>query len=251
VIWALGAACVGLIAGWLVRGVWEITKDANTQAERERRIVLDAARVAEALATSHSPEYGAQQLSPSAATPGPRETHGSIFETKSGHPVESPLYWDKRRLAHNLPAKIAYEELEGMFLDQFLLRYFPELMETTGDLFVRSPLPKSNPWDLFCQASPWKWTKYMPLLFEQMTGYSLNEIQLNNAIAEWARRVSKSPIFVAPGIFRSVPSTCPTCHGNPMLPNCPKCGETYIDHPHFKSSQRADTLGQHETQKAQ
>ena len=84
-----------------------------------------------------------------------------------------------------------YEELEGMFLDQFLIRFFHSLMPQ-----VQMPLAgerdgrKLSPWECFMALRPW--AKEMPLLFEQMTGYTLNEVQLNNAIAEYARRLSKS-----------------------------------------------------------
>ena len=38
--------------------------------------------------------------------------------------LESPRTWDKRLEQFGGPKSIPYEELEGMFLDQFLLRYF-------------------------------------------------------------------------------------------------------------------------------
>ena len=73
-----------------------------------------------------------------------------------------------------------------MFLDQFLLRFFHSLMPETWVLRFDAPGVSLAPWPMFVNLHPW--AEEMPLLFEQMTGYTLNEIQLNNAIAEWARR---------------------------------------------------------------
>jgi hypothetical protein len=81
---------------------------------------------------------------------------------------------------------IPYEELGPMFLDQFLLRYFAPWMCRSG----LSAADTLSPWDTFAYANPW--AKEMPLLFEQLTGYKLNDMQLNNAIAEYVRRSQKS-----------------------------------------------------------
>ena len=83
---------------------------------------------------------------------------------------------------------IGYDELSPMFLDQFLLRYFHELMPQTAMLL--GVTIQSDPWNDFALSFPW--AKDMPLLFEQLTGYKLNELQLNNAIAEYVRRLQKN-----------------------------------------------------------
>jgi hypothetical protein len=83
---------------------------------------------------------------------------------------------------------IAYDELGPMFLDQFLLRYFPDLMKP--EPYTLAAEVGISPWDAFSESN--SWAKDMPLLFEQLTGYKLNEMQLNNAIAEYVRRLQKA-----------------------------------------------------------
>ena len=65
-------------------------------------------------------------------------------------------------------------------------------MEKSSDVLLRT-IERNGatipPWKAFVDTAVSGWAKEMPLLFEQMTGYSLNDIQLNNAIAEWARRL--------------------------------------------------------------
>lgn len=127
-----------------------------------------------------------------AATPMQRETETALFQASNGAPVPSPRTWDKRLEPFGGPKTIAYEDLEGMFLDQFLLRFFHSLMPETWVLRFDAPGVSLAPWPTFVKMHPW--ATEMPLLFEQMTGYTLNEIQLNNAIAEWARRLSKTSV---------------------------------------------------------
>ena len=69
-------------------------------------------------------------------------------------------------------------------------------MPETGPYAINVHMGNS-PWKSACNSAAW--LKEMPLLFEQMTGYKLNELQLNNAIAEWARRLSKSERADTPG----------------------------------------------------
>ena len=122
-----------------------------------------------------------------------RETETAVFHRKDGTPVPVRHVWDDEAAKHG--TTIAYEELEPMFLDQFLLRYFAGLMprklwqleEVSADHRI---IPASAPWDQFVILNAW--AKEMPLLFQQLTGYKLNEHQLNNAIAEYARRLRKS-----------------------------------------------------------
>jgi hypothetical protein len=138
-----------------------------------------------------------------------REMQNAALQTKAGDLVEPPYYWDQNigKITNGAKTSIPYDDLEGMFLDQFLLRYFYSLMP---DVIPRSDgailfwlredsieLQPREPWSSFTKACPW--AKEMPLLFAQMTGYTLNGIQLNNAIAEWARRLSKTPRAATPG----------------------------------------------------
>lgn len=146
-----------------------------------------------------------------ADTPIAPVTPQPVFKTQSGQAVESPRTWDQRLARFGGPEQIPYEELEGMFLDQFLLRYFYSLMPDApfGTVFDVS----LQPWDSFVVTH--EWAKEMPLLFEQMTGYKLNDRQLNNAIAEWTRRLSK-PTPAAPDARSWLSS--------PPDQKCRKCG---------------------------
>lgn len=110
-----------------------------------------------------------------AENPVQRKTETAIFYS-DGYPLPVRKAW----------GDVAYDELSPMFLDQFLLRYFHELM--TVDLAWFEDV--SAPWLRFIAFKPW--AKDMPLLFEQLTGYKLNELQLNNAIAEYVRRLQKN-----------------------------------------------------------
>jgi hypothetical protein len=91
--------------------------------------------------------------------------------------------WDDRK-----GSPIPYEELSPMFLDQFLLRYFAELMPYSL-YWLESIVKTGSPWEDFVRTNPW--AKEMPLLFEQLTGYKLTELQLNYAIAEYVRRLQR------------------------------------------------------------
>lgn len=86
---------------------------------------------------------------------------------------------------------LPYAELQPMFLDQFLIRYFCDLIKTpTGDR-----MDTLGPWDAFCQVNPW--AMGMRSLFWQLTGYELSTRQLNAAIEEYVERVGK---FSKPGV---------------------------------------------------
>jgi hypothetical protein len=102
-----------------------------------------------------------------------RQQPGIVFRDSKGIPLPTRKAW----------GDIPYEELGPMFLDQFLLRYFAPWMCRSG----LSAADALSPWDAFAYANPW--VKEMPLLFEQLTGYKLNDMQLNNAVVEYARRV--------------------------------------------------------------
>lgn len=181
---------LGYGLGWLMRG--RVEDKANRQLRQDYESLCDQTRVRReadykaAVASAQrtdSPSLRETEIAP--VTPQP------VFQTQSGKVIESPRTWDQRLARFGGPEQIPYEELEGMFLDQFLLRYFYSLMPLAGSTFWsgmhQSPAPL--PWTEFIASCPW--AKEMPLLFEQMTGYKLNELQLNNAIAEWAQRLSK------------------------------------------------------------
>ena len=173
IILAITGTIAGVFLGWILRGAYERMEDrkAMQRIGADQRVVIDFAE------------------SQRAETPVQRETQNGALQTKAGELVESPRYWDQRldKITGGAKTKIAYEDLEGMFLDQFLLRYFYSLMPQN---FIWGQATQ-RPWDDFVLLCPW--AKEMPLLFEQMTGYTLNAIQLNNAIAEWSRRLSKTP----------------------------------------------------------
>ena len=127
-----------------------------------------------------------------AENPVQRKTEIALFHRKDGTPVDAPHAWVEMARKHR--GEIAYDELSPMFLDQFLLRYFPELMnpDIVALMCVDSSGAVTRPWDAFVSIATW--AKDMPLLFEQLTGYKLNELQLNNAIAEYYRRLQKKPV---------------------------------------------------------
>lgn len=195
----------GIWSGWSARGVFEASEDRKALAR-----IGDDLKSIPNLCTRDPGHDGPCNGFPAATCPSayaPIGVHGrandgtpagivlqppapAVFKTQSGETLESPRTWDKRLEQFGGPKSIPYEELEGMFLDQFLLRFFHELMPQTWN--VRIPEGSKSPWPAFVWLCPW--AKEMPLLFEQMTGYSLNDIQLNNAIAEWARRLSKTEV---------------------------------------------------------
>ena len=81
------------------------------------------------------------------------------------------------------PVEIPHEEQAPMFLDQFLLRYFYDLVQPIDE---NAP---GRPWELFVQKNPW--AKEMPVLFHQLTSIKLTDMQLNGAIADYMSRLSK------------------------------------------------------------
>lgn len=95
-----------------------------------------------------------------------------------------------------LPAQEAwgalpYEEIGPMFLDQFLLTYFLDLMKIPDARALAK-----GPWDAFVETNPWG--KNLPRLFWQLTGYELTTRQKNAAIDEWIERADKLARAVRP-----------------------------------------------------
>ena len=122
-----------------------------------------------------------------AENPVQRKTETALFQRKDGTPVDAPHAWVEMARKHG--HEIAYDELSPMFLDQFLLRYDHDLMPKHQE-FVLGLCHYPSPWQGFTAYCPW--AKERPLLFEQLTGYKLNELQLNNAIAEYVRRLQNN-----------------------------------------------------------
>jgi hypothetical protein len=218
---ALCGGIAGSIVGWLVRGRHEDAENARALSG----IQADQTTIYGGGVVNIPPVLRAD-------TPGRHEIEKApVFHTQSGTVIESPRIWDKRiaESTHGAKTTVPYEELEGMFLDQFLIRFFHSLMPQKGELWGWTPTVGfiGPPWETFVRREAW--AKEMPLLFEQLTGYALNEIQLNNAIAEYARRLQKTP-------------RCAFCNDGPIMPKCPVCGRGNDPNP-----PRADTPGPHET----
>lgn len=140
-----------------------------------------------------------------------------VFKSNDGQSYPTRKAWG------DLP----YEELSPMFLDQFLLRYFHALMpQKATDVRLD---PAREPWAQFVEASPGQWLKDMPLAFEQLTGYKLNELQLNNAIAEYVRRLQKPK--PSAGIVKDWRADLEEIRD---LQYCQDCGTGHSsNHPHF------------------
>ena len=191
---AIAAAIFGLIIGWLVRGIWETGEDA---AAARREFKQEATR---ALGTLDALRPKPGMPDNKALVPSIREMSGSIPGDADIFDSKLPSAFHNRR-GEPLPARagwgdLPYEELAPMFLDQFLLRYFASLLEGDGPFFVNVHLGNS-PWNAFILGFPW--AKEMPLLFEQLTGYKLNDRQLNEAIGEYISRLEKSQRAATPG----------------------------------------------------
>lgn len=80
---------------------------------------------------------------------------------------------------------LPYSEIGPMFLDQFLIRWFSEMIVTPEG----ERMDEVGPWEAFKQVNTWAWG--MPALFWQLTGYELSTRQLNAAIEEYVDRVGK------------------------------------------------------------
>lgn len=179
---SLISIALGLGAGVLIRGILDSQKllQAELRAERAER--------------KHDNEIASAiiQSTEAGSKPVPFVTGGELANKQQTF------------LAKNLERfggvpEIHSDDLELMFLDQLLIRFFHTLMPKTL-VFPSSPsvsrLSSSRPWKSF--VGECSWAEEMPLLFELGWGYKLNEFQLNNAIAEYARRISKTPTAVNP-----------------------------------------------------
>lgn len=189
--WIVIAFIVGAIAGSVITWPWWYKAEKQTDELERTRVSLAAClSIAEGWGMDNMPAKSEWAWSPALQAvydlrrsfdfTNPERAETSVQRRAAGLPQNLP--WQKK-----FGGEIPYEELEGMFLDQFLLRWFSKLMpdDRLSADFLNSTLP---PWDRFVSFSPW--AKEIPLMFEQFTGYKLNDIQLNNAIAEYARRLS-------------------------------------------------------------
>jgi hypothetical protein len=188
----LAALLLGRLSLWLVGktsklSLWLVGKTSK------RPIVVDwegakesaqSADVATSLHDADAAMVGVQRIPYRAENSLQRKTETAVFHS-DGYPMPVRKAW----------GDIPYDELSPMFLDQFLLRYFAPLLSPFGPFMVNVHLCVS-PWEAFVMAFPW--AKEMPLLFEQLTGYKLNDLQLNNAIAEYVGRLTNSQRAAGP-----------------------------------------------------
>lgn len=181
---------VVLFSLWLIAGIggycfgwwWRGRHEARLDREALQRIIDDQRAIGRDIEITGPMKPQSAKAGKSLAVPDHREErqHKSeiqpVFQS-AGLPLPPRKQWG------DLP----YEELSPMFLDQFLLRYFSELIRMPPAQVPRVSL--YVPWDDFLICNPW--AREMPVLFQQLTGYQLNEHQLNNAIAEYCTRLSK------------------------------------------------------------
>ena len=201
---AISMALIGIAVGWIARGAREdyVKREMPTETDRAAgtgRVFLED-RILETWpdvlmtycnrAPGHSESCNGWTvescLGPPLSVPATQRETGNargaamapaVFHS-DGYPMPVRKAW----------GDIGYDELSPMFLDQFLLRYDHALMPDHQE-FVLGLCHYPSPWEGFTAYCPW--AKERPLLFEQLTGYKLNELQLNNAIAEYVRRLQK------------------------------------------------------------
>lgn len=154
---------IGICIG--VGFIWSVSHPKKTYAdEPQRRQMAELQRIAEETGLVANPHV---------------RSNSNVFYS-DGYPLAERKAW----------GDVPYAELEQMFLDQFLLRYFSGLMPKGFDNDASwKTCEGESPWDYFVALNPW--FKEMPTLFRQMTGYKLNDHQLSNAIVEYSRRLQK------------------------------------------------------------
>jgi hypothetical protein len=85
---------------------------------------------------------------------------------------------------------LPYEDLPGMFVDQFLIRYFYTIIAEEPYGVAREV--GVTPWQAFVQSN--HWAKDMPELFWRLTSYHLSDRQLNEAIEMYTERIAKNKL---------------------------------------------------------
>jgi hypothetical protein len=171
------------------------------------------------LADVANPIGQSKELSEGPRFPVPKSLQPFVFHSADGSPMPTRQAW----------GDVPYDELAPMFLDQFLLRYFPKLMEATGAHMLQPEYFTGRPWKDFVAASLFQWGKDMPLLFEQLTSHKLNDLQLDQALGEFVSRLLNSPraeTQVQPKATEPPEVRCLVCGNTVMLTK----GLTLRDH---------------------
>jgi hypothetical protein len=180
--WASLIFLLGFLAGMALAIVWH--KIGEEQARSEQAEAYGAGPL---VLPQASIRAGGQIFGPEVVDgkyvvhPDPGST--ILFRATDGESLPGQKAW----------GELPYEELAPMFLDQFLIRYFHDLMKPPDMRMLQTP------WKAFLETNPW--AKEMPTLFWLLTSYKLKEQQLNFAIAEYTERMAKlsaenpSPVF--------------------------------------------------------
>jgi hypothetical protein len=172
---------LGLGVGALIRGILDSQKilQAELRAERaERKNDTDIAA-----AIIQSTEAGAKICTRAPYHEGPcngvpSATCPAWPTAIASMPASPPRFVAKNLERFGGAAEIHSDDLELMFLDQLLIRFFHTLLKPEPyHLAVQVGV---TPWNAFVESNPW--AKEMPLLFELGWGYKLNEFQLNRGI---------------------------------------------------------------------
>lgn len=156
-----GLWLMAIFGGYCLGWWWRGRRERQLDREALERISEDQRAVSSGV-DPHRPEAVQSAMYP-----------GSLTQTR----------WQDDKERRGLAREIPYEEQAPMFMDQFLLRYFYELVKPID--FTA----KGRPWELFVQKNPW--AKEMPVLFHQLTSIQLTDMQLNGAVADYMSRLSK------------------------------------------------------------
>lgn len=169
-------AIIGFAIGWVAftRHLW-YPPDVPLAAHEPNVGALDSKR--NTAPVNVGVGVGVQQI--------PATLQPPIFHATTGAIAPRNVWAEEHGKIMNAdgPLEVPHEEQAPMFLDQFLLRYFYELMQPIDET------ARGRPWPLFVERNPW--AKEMPLLFYQLTTIRLTDMQLNGAIAEYMSRVGK------------------------------------------------------------
>lgn len=172
--WLLVMLCSALIGVVVFSFVLDMRrhsrqKDANAAAEQR----LTSTVVDTVPASVSDMKHPHSEVGPTKARPEDLEPF-TVFKTSRGEGLPLQTTW----------GALPMEEIPPMFLDQFLIRYFFEIMRLP-DL----KLMQTSPWRAFVATNTW--AKDLPMLFWQLTSYKLSERQMNQAIEEYVERMGK------------------------------------------------------------
>lgn len=132
------------------------------------------------------PKWSADEPAPAPAFLSPAMAKGLSGGSMQIPAVVGPATAAKRPPGHAW-GEISPEELSTCFLDSFLFRHFHSVMKRP-DLSLRPELPLGL-WERFCAAN--EWAKGMPIVFADMTGYTLNKHQLEDVASAFIERLDK------------------------------------------------------------